>query len=92
MSLEVNTEFEPTLDRTILLARNLNSKTDEETFKNFIEVRKKSDVFNVVAGKNGKAIVILKGNSDYLGRSNSKRKWGDVGWGWHKEIMLIKSS
>ena len=71
MSLKVNTEFEPTLDRTILLARNLNPKTDEETFKNFIEVRKKTDVFNVVAGKDGKAIVILKGNGDYLGRSNS---------------------
>ena len=61
MSLKVNAEFGPTLDKSILLAKNLNSQTGKETFKNFIEVKKKAEVLNVVFGKDSKAIVILKG-------------------------------
>jgi hypothetical protein len=56
----VSTVFEPTHDRSILLAKNINPETKEETFKSFVEVKKKVDVLNVVMGKNGKAIVILK--------------------------------
>ena len=58
--LKVSTVFEPTHDRSILLAKNLNSRTKEETFRSFVEVTKSADVFNVVFGKAGKAIVILK--------------------------------
>ena len=58
--LTVGSEFVPTHDQSILLAKNLNPKTSEETFKNFVESTKGADVFNVVFGKDGKAIVILK--------------------------------
>jgi hypothetical protein len=58
--LKVSTVFEPTHDRSILLAKNLNPKTNKETFQNFVESTKNSDVLNVVLGKDGKAIVILK--------------------------------
>ena len=58
--LKVSAEFEPTHDRSILLAKNLNPKTSEETFQNFVESTKNVDVLNVVLGKDGKAIVILK--------------------------------
>lgn len=61
MSLKVESEFEPTIDKGILLASNLNSKTGKETLKNFIEVKKEVEVLNVVFGKDSKAIVILKG-------------------------------
>ena len=50
----------PTYDQSILLAKNLNPKTNKETFKNFVESTKNADVFNIVLGKDGKAIVILK--------------------------------
>ena len=53
-------EFIPTHDQSILLAKNLNPKTSKETFKNFVESTKNADVFNVVFGKDHKAIVILK--------------------------------
>ncbi len=58
--LKVNAEFEPTHDRSILLAKNLNPKTSKETFQNFVESTKNVDVLNVVLGKDGKAIVILQ--------------------------------
>ena len=50
-----------THDQSMLLAKNLSPKTNKETFKNFVESTKNADVFNVVFGKDGKAIVILKG-------------------------------
>ena len=50
----------PTSDQSILLAKNLNPKTNEETFKNFVESTKNADVVNVVFGKDGKAIAILR--------------------------------
>jgi hypothetical protein len=56
--LKVSTE--PTHDRSILLAKNLNPKTSKETLQNFVESTKSVDVLNVVLGKDGKAIVILK--------------------------------
>jgi hypothetical protein len=59
--LKVSAEFEPTRDRSILLAKNLKPETSKETFQNFVEATKNVDVFNVVFGKDGKAIVILKG-------------------------------
>ncbi|CAB4045054.1 poly [ADP-ribose] polymerase 14-like isoform X2, partial [Paramuricea clavata] len=62
--LKVSTVFEPTHDRSILLAGNINPETNEETFKSFVEVKKKADVLNVVYGKDGKAIVILKNEID----------------------------
>ena len=58
--LTVSREFIPTHDRSMLLAKNLNPKTSKETFKNFVESTKNADVFNVVFGKDHKAIVILK--------------------------------
>ncbi len=59
--LKVSTVFEPTHDRSILLAKNINSQTNEETFKSFVEIKRKADVLNVIFGENGqKAIVILK--------------------------------
>ena len=58
--LKVSTVFEPTHDRSILLAKNLNPKTSKETLQNFVESTKSVDVLNVVLGKDGKAIVILK--------------------------------
>ena len=58
--LKVSTVFEQTHDRSILLAKNVNPQTNEETFRNFVEIKKKADVMNVVFGKDGKAIVILK--------------------------------
>jgi hypothetical protein len=56
----VSTEFVPTHDRSILLAKNINPETNAETFKSFVEVKKKADVLNVFMGKDGTAIVILK--------------------------------
>ena len=56
----MSSEFIPTHDQSILLAKNLNPKTSKETFKNFVESTKNADVFNVVFGKDGKAVVILK--------------------------------
>ena len=58
--LTVSSVFVPTHDQSILLAKNLNPKTSKETFKNFVESTKNADVFNVVFGKDGKAIAILK--------------------------------
>ena len=58
--LTVSSVFVPTHDHSILLAKNLNPGTNKETFKNFVESTKNADVFNVVFGKDGKAIVILK--------------------------------
>jgi hypothetical protein len=58
--LRVSAEFEPTHDRSILLAKNLKPETSKETFQNFVEATKNVNVFNVVFGKDGKAIVILK--------------------------------
>ena len=58
--LTVSSVFVPTHDQSILLAKNLNPKTNKETFKNFIESTKNADVFNIVFGKDDKAIVILK--------------------------------
>ena len=58
--LRVSTVFEPTHDRSILLAKNLKRETSKETFQNFVEATKNVNVFNVVFGKDGKAIVILK--------------------------------
>ena len=59
-TLTVSSVFVPTHDQSILLAKNLNPNTNEETFKNFVESTKNADVFNVVFGKDGKAIVILR--------------------------------
>ena len=59
-TLKVSSVFVPTLDQSILLAKNLNPNTNEETFKNFVESTKNADVFNVVFGKDGKAVVILR--------------------------------
>ena len=59
--LRVSDVFEPTHDRSILIAKNVNqSKMNEETFTNFVEVKRNADVFKVVFGKDDKAIVILK--------------------------------
>ena len=58
--LKVSTVFEPTHDRSVLLAKNLKPETSKETFQNFVEATKNVNVFNVVFGKDGKAIVILK--------------------------------
>ena len=58
--LKVSDVFEPTHDRSILLAKNLNPKTSKETFQHFVEAKKRVDVFNIVYGKGDKAIVILK--------------------------------
>ena len=58
--LKVSTVFEPTHDRSILLAKNINSQTNEETFKSFVEIKRKADVLSVIFGKDGQAIVILK--------------------------------
>ena len=58
--LTVSSVFVPTHDQSILMARNLSPKTSKETFKNFVESTKNADVFNIVFGKDGKAIVILK--------------------------------
>ena len=58
--LTVSSVFVPTHDQSILLAMNLNPKTSKETFKNFVESTKNADVLNVVFGKGGKAIAILK--------------------------------
>ena len=58
--LTVSSVFVPTHDQSILMARNLSPKTNKETFKNFVESTKNADVFNIVFGKDGKAIVILK--------------------------------
>ena len=59
--MTVSSEFIPTHDQSILLAKNLSPKTtSKETFKNFVESTKNADVFNVVFGKDHKAIVILK--------------------------------
>ena len=49
-----------THDRSILLAKNVSPKTSRETFKNFIESTKNVDVLDIVLGKDGKAIIILK--------------------------------
>ncbi|CAB4032730.1 poly [ADP-ribose] polymerase 14-like, partial [Paramuricea clavata] len=62
--LKVSTEFEPTHDRSILLAKNLKPETSKEMFQNFVEATRNVDVFNVVFGKDGKAIVILRGEDD----------------------------
>ena len=59
-TLTVSSVFVPTHDQSILLAKNLNPNTNGETFKNFVESTKNADVFNVVFGKDGKAIVILR--------------------------------
>jgi hypothetical protein len=49
--LNVSSVFEPTHDRSILLAKNINPETNEETFKSFVEVKKKADVLNLFMGK-----------------------------------------
>ena len=48
------------VDRSILLVNNLNPRTRKETLKDFVESTKNADVFKIVFGKDGKAIVILK--------------------------------
>ena len=58
--LTVSSVSVPTHDQSILLAKNLNPRTNKETFKNFVESTKNADVFNVVFGKDSKAIAILK--------------------------------
>ena len=58
--LTVSPVLEPTHDQSILLVNNLNPKTSKETLKDFIEATKNADVFEVIFGKDGKAIVILK--------------------------------
>ena len=58
--LTVSPVLEPTHDQSILLVNNLNPKTSKETVKDFIEVTKNADVFEVIFEKDGKAIVILK--------------------------------
>ena len=52
--------FVLTHDQSILLVKNLNPKTSQQRLKNFVQSAKNADVFNVVLGKNGKAIVILR--------------------------------
>ncbi|CAB3992453.1 poly [ADP-ribose] polymerase 14-like isoform X2 [Paramuricea clavata] len=73
--LKVSTVFEPTHDRSILLAKNLNPKTSKETLQKFVESKKNVDVFNVVFGKDGKAIVILKNeiDKDYSKKERSNK-------------------
>jgi hypothetical protein len=51
--------FEPKHDRSILLAKNLNPRTSKVTLQIFVKATQCVDVFNVVSGKDGKAIVIL---------------------------------
>ena len=58
--LKVSTDLEPTHDRSILLLKNLSPSTNKDTLKDFVETTKNADVFNVVPGKDGKAIVILR--------------------------------
>ena len=58
--LKVSAVFVPTHDQSVLLAKNLNPKTSKETLQDFVESTKNADVFNVVLGKDGEAIVILK--------------------------------
>ena len=58
--LKVSTIHELTHDKSILLAKNLNPVTKKETFQNFIESTKNVDVFNVILGQDGKAVVVLK--------------------------------
>ena len=58
--LTVSSVLEPTNDRSILLVNNLNPRTRKETLKDFVESTKNADVFKIVFGKDGKAIVILK--------------------------------
>ena len=58
--LKVSDVFEPTHDRSILLAKHLNPKTSKETLQHFVEAKKRVEVFNIVYGKGDKAIVILK--------------------------------
>ena len=58
--LTVSSVFVPTHDQSILLAKNLNPMTKKETLKDFVESTKNADVFTVVFGKDGKAIVVLK--------------------------------
>ena len=50
----------PTHDRSVLLAKNLNQKTNKGTVKNFVESTKNADVFDVGFEKDDKAIVTLK--------------------------------
>ena len=69
--LKVSDVFEPTHDRSILLAKNLNPKTSKETFRNFVETTKCVDVFNIVFGKDKKAIVILKSE---IGEDDSEQE------------------
>ena len=59
-TLTVSSVFVPTHDQSILLAKNLNPKTTKETLENFVESTKNVEVFNVILGKDGNAIVILK--------------------------------
>ena len=63
--LKVSAVFVPTHDQSVLLAKNLNPKTSKETLQDFVESMKNADVFKVVLGKDGEAIVILK---DEIGR------------------------
>jgi hypothetical protein len=59
--LKVSALSGPTHYSGILLAKNLSLKMSEERFNELcIEATKYEEVFNVVPGKDGKAIVILK--------------------------------
>ncbi|XP_028391015.1 protein mono-ADP-ribosyltransferase PARP14-like [Dendronephthya gigantea] len=69
--VNVSTDYEPTYYRSVLLAKNLNPKTGEETLKNFVEATKNTDVWKVVLGKDNKAIVILKSDIDEEPQSES---------------------
>ena len=77
--LKVSDVFEPTHDRSILLAKNLNPKTSQETFQNFVEAKKRVDVFNIVYGKGNKAIVILKSEIDEDDSDEEKSSGEDKG-------------
>ena len=68
--LKVSDVFVPTHDRSILLAKHLNPKTSKETFQNFVEATKCVDVFNIVFGKDNKAIVVLKSEIGRFMRPN----------------------
>ena len=61
--LTVSSVLEPTNDPSILLVNNLNPRTRKETLKDFVESTKNADVFKIVFGKDGKAIVILKNDT-----------------------------
>ncbi|XP_046856440.1 uncharacterized protein LOC124449537 isoform X2 [Xenia sp. Carnegie-2017] len=59
-SVQVTADYIPTEDRSILMVTNLSPDTNVETLKNFVEIKKQTDVIKIVLGKHGKAVIILQ--------------------------------